>query len=175
MPSRHPNTQVLRLTGPVFALILTLASPASPASAASAAAPWHWPTTSGPAALTRGFQAPLTQYGSGHRGVDLQVRLGEEISAPALGVVLFNGLVARIPTLVLDHGAGLVSTYQPLVSELTVGDKVKLGSKVGTVTKNWSHCSIATCLHWGVRNSTGYLDPLKFVKQRIPVLLPILG
>lgn len=164
---RHPCLTSLSCL--VFALVLTVVT--SPARATGPT--WHWPTASGQADLIRPFQAPLGRYGSGHRGIDLQVSVDRPITAPAPGVVLFDGLVARVPTLVLDHGGGLRSTYQPLTSELKVGDTVKVGQVIGTIAKGGRHCLPKICLHFGARNSAGYLDPRRLIRPTFPVLLPL--
>lgn len=157
-----------------FCLLATLTILVASDPAMAAAPAWRWPTSSGVAGLIRAFQPPLHQYGAGHRGVDLEVTDGQQITAPASGVVLFKGLVARIPTLVLDHGGGLRSTYQPVTTVLKVGEMVEMGAVIGVITKGGRHCQLRTCLHFGVRNSAGYLDPVKMIRQNSPVLLPLL-
>jgi murein DD-endopeptidase MepM/ murein hydrolase activator NlpD len=147
-----------------------------PEGAALAGSPtWRWPASAGQSGLIRPFVAPLMQYGAGHRGVDIEVPIGGRILAPAPGVVSFNGVVARIPTLVLDHGGGVRSTYQPVTSPLKVGESVKAGALIGLLTAPGGHCAPKQCLHWGVRNSAGYLDPIRFIRPAMPVLLPLSG
>lgn len=154
------------------ALISVLVGPA-----AAAEPGWRWPISTGNRALIRQFQAPASTYGAGHRGVDLAAIVGQQVLAPASGTLVFNGLVARIPTLVIDHG-GLRSSFQPVQSPLKVGQAVTAGSVIGVVVGETGtqagHCP-RTCLHFGVRNSTGYLDPTKLIRATSPVLLPVLG
>ena len=138
---------------------------------------WRWPISNGDRALIRLFQAPASTYGAGHRGVDLAATVGQPVLAPASGTLVFNGLVARIPTLVIDH-RGLRSSYQPVQSPLKVGQAVTAGSVIGVVVEETAtgkaHCA-RTCLHFGVRTETGYLDPTKLIRATSPVLLPVLG
>lgn len=155
-----------RLLLPLIALALA----APPASADETG--WRWPTSGGASDLIRPFQAPITRYGTGHRGIDLQATVGQPIFSLAAGTVLFSGLVARTPTLVLDHGGGLRSTYQPITTTLKVGDLVKTGEVLGVVGVG-SHCLHRVCLHFGVKNASGYLDPLKLLRRTSPVLLPL--
>lgn len=152
--------------------LITLALVAAPASAAGT--PWQWPVPGEQTRLIRTFEAPLRPYGTGHRGIDLQVSVGEKITAPAPGVVSFTGLIAKVPTLVLDHGGGIRSTYQPITTALRVGEKVETGSVIGVIASGGRHCVPRTCLHLGVRNSSGYLDPMRMLRQSPPVLLPLL-
>ncbi len=160
-------------------LVLPLAGVALSAPVIAAPGPWRWPAgaTAKPVVL-RGFEAPAHRYGAGHRGVDIAAAVGAPIFAPADGVVAFVGIVALTPIVVLDHGGGVRTTYQPLVSELRAGQSVKAGQALGEIAKTTSHCLSVTgppqsCLHWGVRNSTRYLDPLRFVHTQMPVLLPL--
>lgn len=148
-------------------------SPAQAASAASASPVWRWPTVSGQTAIIRPFQAPLRRFGPGHRGIDLPLAPGEQITAPASGVISFSGWVARTPTLVIDHGGGLRSTFQPVTSTLKVGADVKPGAVIGVLATTVGHCAPNSCLHWGVRNSAGYLDPFRLIRPAFPVLLPL--
>ena len=171
---RPPPLVTGLICGLISAINLTTGIPASATGAASAVPAWRWPTVAGQSGLIRPFQAPLRRFGVGHRGVDLEVTIGERIIAPAPGVIAFNGLVARIPTLVISHGGGLRSTYQPITSALKVGDGVKPGAVVGVLARAGGHCAPRTCLHWGVRNSAGYLDPLRLIRPAFPVLLPLL-
>ena len=156
----------------LICLVTVLATVAAPNPAGAATPTWRWPTSGGQTGLIRPFQAPISRYGPGHRGVDLQVTVGQQVTAPASGIVLFNGLIARIPTLVLDHGGGLRSTYQPLTSGLRVGEAVRAGAAIGVIAKGGRHCLPRICLHFGVRNSAGYLDPIKLIHSRMPMLLP---
>jgi murein DD-endopeptidase MepM/ murein hydrolase activator NlpD len=163
-------------TGLICGLISVISltfSPAQAVSGASTAPVWRWPTATGRTALIRGFQAPLHRFGPGHRGIDLRLAPGEQIAAPASGVISFSGSVARTPTLVIDHGGGLRSTFQPATSTLKVGTGVKPGDVIGVLATAPGHCAPNSCLHWGVRNSAGYLDPLRLVRPSLPVLLPL--
>jgi murein DD-endopeptidase MepM/ murein hydrolase activator NlpD len=165
MPS---STHLRRLLA--LSLLALLAIPESAVGAETPA--WRWPVTSPPTVL-RQFVAPLARYGPGHRGVDLGLPISAKILAPAPGTVVFNGIVARIPTLVLDHGGGLRSTYQPVISTLKVGQTVAVGAAIGSLVATGGHCAPKSCLHWGARNSAGYLDPVRLVRRTMPVLLPL--
>ena len=51
--------------------------------------------------------------------------------APADGVVAFAGQVAGRGILTIDHGAGLVTTLEPVDSVLAAGTPVAAGGEVG--------------------------------------------
>ncbi|WP_372696760.1 murein hydrolase activator EnvC [Arthrobacter sp. JSM 101049] len=132
---------------------------------------WHWPL-GGPEGLLQGFDPPATQWGAGHRGVDLRAARGTRVRSPAPGVVAFVGTVVDRPVITVDHGDDLVSSFEPAVAGLSVGQAVARGQVVGTVGTG-GHCS-AVCVHWGVRRHGAYIDPLSLVMDRRPsILLPV--
>jgi murein DD-endopeptidase MepM/ murein hydrolase activator NlpD len=134
-----------------------------------AASLWLWPVA-GTHAVVRPFLAPATPYSAGHRGVDLAAEEGAAVLAPADGVVRFSGWVVDRPVLSIDHGAGVISSYEPVESDLVAGDAVRRGDVIGTLLPG--HCR-SPCLHLGVRVDGGYVSPLLFLGgQPRAVLLP---
>ncbi|MGP5724993.1 M23 family metallopeptidase [Arthrobacter rhombi] len=152
------------------------ASPAGPAEARGADAAagtgqWSWPL-GGPEALMDPFAAPPAPWAAGHRGVDLRAGAGTGVDSPADGVVRFSGVVVDRQVLTIDHGGGLVSSFEPVVTELTVGTRVVSGQQVASVGAG-GHCA-GLCLHWGVRLKGDYIDPLSLLMDRRPsILLPV--
>ncbi|AXH36509.1 M23 family peptidase [Humibacter sp. BT305] len=130
---------------------------------------WVWPVP-GPPAVARGYEAPATRYGAGHRGIDLKVGVGGEVRAPADGTVAFVGQVAGRPVVALEHDGGYRSSLEPVSSSLAVGDRVERAQPIGVIVDG-GHC--AGCLHFGVRLRGEYLDPRALIVG-IPraVLLP---
>ena len=118
----------------------------------------------------RPFIAPETPYAAGHRGIDVAAPEGAEVRSPADGVIHFSGFVVDRPVLSIDHGGGLVSSFEPVVSELAAGTIVHRGDRIGAVQSG--HCG-APCLHLGVRLHGQYVSPLRYLGG-IPysVLLP---
>jgi murein DD-endopeptidase MepM/ murein hydrolase activator NlpD len=151
-------------------LVLGAAAPSGHAAAAASASAgsWIWPVAA-PHPIVRPFVAPATPYSSGHRGIDIGSP-GTEVRAPAAGVVSFAGVVVDRPVLSIRHPGGVVSSYEPVVSELTAGDAVSAGQLVGTLLPG--HCS-TLCLHFGVRVDGQYVSPLGYLGA-IPrsILLP---
>lgn len=132
---------------------------------------WRSPV---PAPELRPFAAPPTPWGAGHRGVDLRpLSVGATIRAPADGRVSFAGVVVDRPVLSIDHGAGYLSSFEPVEADLEVGDAVSVGDSVGTLAPGKGHCE-APCLHWGVRLHGEYINPLLLTGDLEPsVLLPL--
>lgn len=160
---------MLRLL-PLLTLVLLVVL--DPVSAAALHGRWTWPVA-GPPVVVRGYEAPATRYGAGHRGMDLEVGVGAEVRAPADGTVAFAGQVAGRPVLALVHDGGYRSSLEPVTSSLAVGDTVARGQSVGVVAEG-GHC--ASCVHFGVRLRGEYLDPRALIVG-IPraVLLPALA
>jgi murein DD-endopeptidase MepM/ murein hydrolase activator NlpD len=132
---------------------------------------WQWPVT--PPRIVQAYAAPPSPYAAGHRGIDLAAVTGTVVVAPSDATVHFAGVVVDRPVLTLDHGAGVLSSYEPLLAEgLKAGDAVTRGSPLGIVGTG-AHCS-NSCLHVGVRIDGDYVSPLLFF-DRVPrsVLLPL--
>jgi murein DD-endopeptidase MepM/ murein hydrolase activator NlpD len=149
-------------------LTLLVLLPLAPASARAADPLWDWPT-SGPHVIVRPFIAPITPYAPGHRGID--VVTDGTVIAPADGVVYFAGYVVDRPVLSIAHAGGLLSSYEPVTTDLHAGDSVIRGQSIGSVAAG--HCP-SVCLHFGVRLGGEYVSPLNFLGG-IPrsVLLPM--
>ncbi|MEJ7635243.1 M23 family metallopeptidase [Aeromicrobium sp.] len=138
----------------VLTLLLLLIT-APPARAASPD-PWRWPLDDH--AIGERFDPPATDYGRGHRGVDLAGTAGDVVRAVAAGQVVFAGQVGGVGVVTIDHG-GERSTYQPVRPRAKVGDAVRPGQVIGVLLGSPSHCSGA-CLHLGRLAGDDYLDPL---------------
>jgi murein DD-endopeptidase MepM/ murein hydrolase activator NlpD len=133
-------------------------------------ADWLWPVD-GQRVVVAPFEAPAHEYAPGHRGVDIGVPLGAAGRAPADGVVAFRGIVVDRPLLTIDHGNGLVSTFEPMQSDLRAGDHVAAGDLIGTVSSG-GHSTPDT-VHIGVRLHGTYVDPMAmFGPVERAVLLP---
>lgn len=141
----------------LVALLLPLV--ASPPAHAGTPDPWTWPLDDH--AVGERFDPPATEYGRGHRGVDLSGSAGDAVRAVAAGRVVFAGQVGGIGVVTIDHGRER-STYQPLTSRVKVGDAVRPGQVIGTLLGSPSHCSGA-CLHLGRLAGDDYLDPLELL------------
>ena len=71
----------------------------------------------------------------------------------------------------IDHGDGLVTTLEPVVSEATVGTVVQRGQKVADLAVG-GH-SAPGAFHFGVRLDGEYINPM-ILLESVPraVLLP---
>ncbi len=133
------------------------------------AADWEWPLPG--FRLERAFEAPAHRYGAGHRGVDLRADPDAAVRAPAPGTIAFSGPVAGRGILTIDHGDGLVTTLEPVTSDLAVGATVQRGQEVAGLALG-GHAPPGA-LHFGVRLHGDYLNPMLLLGE-IPraVLLP---
>ena len=143
------------------------ASTARP-STVQASTVWAWPVAE-PRTIIRPYIAPATPYSAGHRGVDIATS-DAMVRSAADGVVHFAGVVVDRPVLSIRHPDGLLSSYEPVTTDLVAGDAVARGDPIGTVLAG--HC-VSLCLHFGVRRDGEYLSPLVLLGG-IPraVLLP---
>lgn len=121
---------------------------------------WSWPVT-GP--VLGDYIAPASPYSAGHRGIDIAAPIGVKVRAPAAGVVHFVGWVVDRPVLSIDHGAAVLSSYEPVTSDLAAGDEISGGEIIGRLAQtDASHCA-ESCLHLGVRVNGDYVNPLLFL------------
>ncbi len=129
---------------------------------------WVWP--GGVPEVVTPYEQPAHDYAPGHRGVDVAVR-GSEVVAPDDGVVAFRGTVVDRPLITIDHGGGLVSTLEPVESDLSPGDAVSRGAVVGTLAEG-GHTPPGA-LHLGARLDGEYINPLALLGAlERPILLP---
>jgi murein DD-endopeptidase MepM/ murein hydrolase activator NlpD len=141
----------------VLPWLLILAPPA--AADPRLPSPAGWPLIGSPRVL-RAFDPPASAYGPGHRGVDLAASAGDAVQAAAAGTVRFAGQVAGRGVVTVDHGS-FVTTYEPVRASVPAGQIVSVGTVLGRVSSG-GHCG-SRCLHWGLRRSETYLDPLLLI------------
>ncbi|WP_124055055.1 M23 family metallopeptidase [Arcanobacterium ihumii] len=130
---------------------------------------YRCPITTG-CRIIRSFNVGENNWNSGHRGIDLAVSSTIEIIAPADGTVSYVGVIDSRPVLSITHDDGIRTTYEPLVSNLTKGAKIRRGEVIGTVSLG--HCARALCLHWGAKtDADSYLNPTWLLEPRVVALL----
>jgi len=148
----------------------------TPVQAATDPAPARegvWPLAPRPAIASR-FDPPASRWGAGHRGVDLQGRVGQSVRTSLAGTVTFAATLAGRGVVVVEHGA-VRTTYEPVSASVRVGQQVARGARIGTLQRASSHCFPQACLHWGLLQGDTYLDPLSLVGAGPIRLLPLNG
>lgn len=130
-----------------------------------------WPLRPEPE-VVHGFDPPGSPWGAGHRGVDLAGRPGQVVRSALAGTVTHASPLAGRGVVVVSHGATR-TTYEPVEAGVSVGQPVVGGQRLGTLQAAPSHCSPATCLHWGWLEGGTYLDPLRLVGGGPVRLLPL--
>ncbi|WP_010203212.1 M23 family metallopeptidase [Salinibacterium sp. PAMC 21357] len=88
-----------------------------PQAEAASAANWEWPVAD-PHPIIRPYIAPETPYSAGHRGIDIETGLVNEVRAPVDGIVHFAGTVVDRPVLSVLHSGGIITSYEPVTSTL---------------------------------------------------------
>lgn len=144
--------------------------PRAAPSWSSAPTPGGWPLRPEPE-VVRGFAPPPVAWASGHRGVDLLGRPGQQVRAAQSGTVTFAGRIAGRGVVVVSHG-DTRTTYEPVAASVSRGDAVGRGAVLGRLELLGSHCLPRACLHWGLVRDETYLDPLTLVGRGPVRLVP---
>lgn len=171
VPRFFPVTSALLLVaGALITPVAWSSGAVVPRSAVLQEPRFSWPL-SPPPEVTRAFEAPATEYGPGHRGVDLAAAPGQPVLAAAPGVVVFAGQVAGQGVVSIDHDGGLRTTYEPVTPTVPAGAQVYGGQQIGLVNPGHPGCPVAACLHWGVRRGEEYLNPLALIRTESVIRL----
>jgi len=110
--------------------------------------------------VVRPFRAPVRQFGSGHRGVDLAAAPGTAVRAANDGVVVFAGSVAGSLHVVVAHDGGIRTSSSFLSRvDVRVGQRVARGAVIGVAGGSGDGHG-AGVLHLGVRVGDRYVDPM---------------
>lgn len=187
-PIHASPIQAARLTAAVAAVLFVLLPLLSPPAAYAQQAP---PTAAPPTAdqpappgdeagwplrprpqLVHGFEPPPKPWLPGHRGVDLAGSPGQPILSATPGTITYAGQLAGRGVIAVTHGQ-LRTTYEPVIPSAKVGTSVRPGQQLGHLSAAGSHCSPATCLHWGLLKGKTYLDPLSLLPSHPVRLLPL--
>lgn len=122
--------------------------------------------------ILRPFDPPEKPWMAGHRGVDLEAKEGTKLFAPANGIISFAGVVAHKNVVSIKHGS-ITSTFEPAKTFLSVGESVKRGQLIGSVSRGSDHCD-NSCVQWGLKkDKRNYEDPAIKASMRRIVWKPI--
>lgn len=147
----------------------TAAAPESPPGAPPGSAPVGNHLRPVPGTVLAPADIPDQNWLPGHRGVDLDAASGAAVRASAAGTVRFAGVVAGTPTVSVDHGGGLRTTYEPVLAQVWVGEQVGRGQILGELADHVSLPGTARRdpgLHWGAvlgppaEDAERYIDPM---------------
>ncbi|MFU0468780.1 M23 family metallopeptidase [Gardnerella vaginalis] len=122
--------------------------------------------------ILRPFDPPEKPWMAGHRGVDLEAKEGTKLFATANGIISFAGVVAHKNVVSIKHGS-ITSTFEPAKTFLSVGESVKRGQLIGSVSRGSDHCD-NSCVQWGLKkDKRHYEDPAIKASMRRIVWKPI--
>ncbi|MEV6414400.1 M23 family metallopeptidase [Kribbella sp. NPDC051718] len=156
---------------PTLLATAALLAPTTPTTTAAPVQPGAvWPLTPRPE-VVRGFEPPPKPWLPGHRGLDLRGSPGQQVRSATSGTVTYAGPLAGRGVIVIATGP-LRTTYEPVIPTVRTGTFVTPGTPLGHLSAAASHCTPATCLHWGLLQSTTYLNPLSLLPHRPVRLLP---
>src|SRR5690625_4858264 len=157
------------------AAVLAIVTPPSPTSSlpswgsAVTQSRWTYPLQDNVSPVAW-FNPPQSQWGSGHRGIDFRSDTQDAVVAPTNGVVHYVGRISDKDVISIRVDDHLIVSFEPVLSNLSVGDDVAKGSRIGSVSSG-GHCQ-TSCLHVGVRLHGEYVNPLRFFAPK-PRLLPL--
>lgn len=83
------------------------------------------------ALVTRPLDIPEQDWLPGHRVVDLRAAPGADVLASLGGRVSFVGTVAGTPVVTIRHRDGVHTTYEPVHAEVSKGESVSRGQRIG--------------------------------------------
>jgi len=128
---------------------------------------YQLPASSG---VRRVFEPPAVAFGSGHRGVDLDLRVGAVVRAAADGTVTHAGPIAGTTWIAIAHGDGVVTSYGPVgATHVSRGQDVRGGQPIGVLAAGGHGAGDQDDgLHWGARLAGSYIDPMDLLDQGVP-------
>ena len=118
---------------------------------------WIWPVDATPA-VVRDFDAPASEWGPGHRGLDLAAKTGTTVRAPVSGSVSFSGRVVDRVVITITTADGEKVTMEPVKLDEEPPKTVRAGERIGRVARG--HC-FEGCLHIGLRVDDQYRSPAR--------------
>lgn len=123
-----------------------------------------------PGDVVRPFEPPGSDFGAGHRGVDLDASPGDVVVAAATGTVRHAGPVGGLLWVSVDHADGIVTSYGPLRDPVVrAGERVVAGQVLARLAPGGhGHGGADRGLHWGARRGHTYVDPLALIDRAPP-------
>ncbi len=121
-------------------------------------------TTTSPYGYTRIY----TNHSTTHHGEDLRAKIGTPVYATSDGIVLWGegkALYLEGPTVVIDHGDGIISKYLHLSKVVAkAGSEVKAGEIIGYSGDQGADVQGAH-LHFAIKVGNASVSPLQFIKE----------
>lgn len=115
-----------------------------------------------------GYKRIYTNYSTTHQGVDLRAKIDTPVYAISDGIILWGeskALYLEGPTVVIDHGDGVISKYLHLSKVLVqAGSKIKAGEIVGYSGDQGADVEGAH-LHFAIKVGNASVNPLQFIKE----------
>ena len=132
------------------------------------AEPWHKPVATG--SIERVFVQPNSDWGAGHRGVDMKLTPGRILKSPTSTTVTFAGQAFGRPLVTLQAVDGLKLEFEPacLLKSLAVRSELAKGQRFATFCPDETSMHCQDCLHWGVSVNGYYLSPQRFIGELKP-------
>jgi murein DD-endopeptidase MepM/ murein hydrolase activator NlpD len=130
-------------------------------------APNLWPVE-GPVTASFGERIdPFNGEGAFHSGVDISAPVGQNVVAPADGIVVFADFMGGYGrAIVVDHGHGITTRYGHLANFAVIaGQHVQRGDTIGFIGS--SGRSTGPHLHYEVRINDTPVNPHKYLRMTL--------
>lgn len=103
-----------------------------------------------------------------HPGLDIDGEKGDQVIAPANGVIVKAGWTGGYGNLIeVDHGNGLITRYGHLSKiEVQVGDLIQRGQEIGLIGSTGR--STGPHLHFEIRLGEKAINPRRFLPPELP-------
>ncbi|OGI95531.1 hypothetical protein A2917_03200 [Candidatus Nomurabacteria bacterium RIFCSPLOWO2_01_FULL_42_17] len=162
---KEKQAEVLEDKAPLVALLSKATAEAKPKLWQSIFRnPLDTMTTTSPYGYTRIY----TNHSTTHHGEDLRAKIGTPVYAISDGIVLWGEgkpLYLEGPTVVIDHGDGIISKYLHLSRVLAQAEsKVKAGDIIGYSGDQGADVQGAH-LHFAIKVGNVSVSPLQFIKE----------
>lgn len=159
-------------TVPAQAAVTPSATPQPTPTPASAPTSLSWPVQgevlTGYTVEALAYDATMGDWRT-HDGVDIAAAVGDQVRAPASGVVTeVTQDVMMGTTVVIDHGGNLTTTCANLaaVPTVEVGDVVTVGDVIGSVGETAiAESALPGHLHFSVAQDGQSVDPMELLNQ----------
>lgn len=179
-------SKIAILIGTTIALVVSGTPAPQPSNSAQAAVvrfdPFHWkyvtpewriPAADFATAFQADYQAPQSEYGAGHRGIDFRSAIGTVVRTPVAGKVIEIAQVGYRNVITVLGNDGRLATMEPVCAAVKLNAIVYASQVIGkTCTPQpgyiW-HCEL--CVHLSAREAGEYLSPMLLMGMFRPSVL----
>lgn len=125
-------------------------------------APWKIPDANFSTAFRNDYQAPESEYGAGHRGIDFKSDIGVPVRSPVSGKVIEAQQVGYRNVITVSGNDGRLATMEPVCAVVKLNAIVYAGQVIAKTCAPQAayvwHCQL--CVHLSARQAGQYVSPM---------------